>query len=146
MNFWIPVVISCLRYYVFIIKVSDHSKFICTWHTGSYIYRVLWLTICHYKLNNIHIFIYTHISPRNENLILLVQIRLLKLFLYTFVVLNKNWKMYWSEQSFTGFRPEDRCSLWGLHIFCQHNSMKITQKKARAISSDLSIVSSTPFI
>jgi len=27
-------------------------------------------------------------------------------------VLNKNWKIYWSEQSFTGLGPEDRCSSW----------------------------------
>ena len=29
-------------------------------------------------------------------------------------VLIKNWKMYWPEQSLTGFGPEDQCSLWGL--------------------------------
>ena len=32
------------------------------------------------------------------------------------VVLNKNWKIYWSEQSFTGLGPKDRCSSWGLYI------------------------------
>jgi len=35
------------------------------------------------------------------------------IFIYMYVVLN-NWKIYWSEQSFTGFGPDDRCSLWGL--------------------------------
>jgi hypothetical protein len=29
-------------------------------------------------------------------------------------VLNKNWKIYWSEQSFTGLGLGDRCSWWGL--------------------------------
>jgi len=28
--------------------------------------------------------------------------------------LNKNWKIYWSEQSFTGLGSEDRWSSWGL--------------------------------
>ena len=27
---------------------------------------------------------------------------------------NKNWKIYWSKQSFTGLQPEGRCSSWGL--------------------------------
>jgi hypothetical protein len=31
-----------------------------------------------------------------------------------YIVLNKNWKIYWSEQSFTGLGPEDWCSLWWL--------------------------------
>ena len=43
---------------------------------------------------------------------LLVWIKFLYLFLYT-VVLNKTWKIYWSEQSLTCLGPEDRCSLWG---------------------------------
>ena len=30
------------------------------------------------------------------------------------VYLNKNWKIYWSEQCFTGLETEDQCSLWGL--------------------------------
>ena len=34
--------------------------------------------------------------------------------LYLYIVLNKNWKIYWSKQSFTGHRLEDRCSSWGL--------------------------------
>ena len=33
-----------------------------------------------------------------------------------FIYLNKNWKIYWSKQSFTGLGPEDRCSSWGLLI------------------------------
>jgi len=32
----------------------------------------------------------------------------------TFVYLNKNWKIYWSKQSFTGLGPEDWCSSWVL--------------------------------
>ena len=36
--------------------------------------------------------------------------------LYTFVYMNKNWKNYWTEQSFTGLRLEDRWSLWGLVV------------------------------
>ena len=35
---------------------------------------------------------------------------------YFGVVLNKNWKIYWSEQNFTGFGLEDWCSSWGLHL------------------------------
>jgi hypothetical protein len=31
-----------------------------------------------------------------------------------YIYLNKNWKIYRSEQSFTGLWPEDRCSSWGL--------------------------------
>ena len=31
-----------------------------------------------------------------------------------FIFIYKNWQIYWSEQSFTGFGPEDRCSSWGL--------------------------------
>ena len=34
--------------------------------------------------------------------------------IYFYVVLNKNWKIYWSEQSFTGLWPKDWCSSWGL--------------------------------
>ena len=30
--------------------------------------------------------------------------------IYFYIVLNKNRKSYWFEQSFTGFGPEDRCS------------------------------------
>ena len=35
------------------------------------------------------------------------------IFIYN-VFLNKNWKIYWSEQSFTGLGPEERCLSWGL--------------------------------
>jgi hypothetical protein len=35
-------------------------------------------------------------------------------------VLNKNWKIYWSEQSFTGLGPEERCSSWGLRYKHSH--------------------------
>jgi hypothetical protein len=34
--------------------------------------------------------------------------------IYFYIVLNKNWKIYLCEQSFTGLEPEDRFSLWGL--------------------------------
>jgi len=30
------------------------------------------------------------------------------------VILNKNWKIYWSKQSFTCLGMEDLCSLLGL--------------------------------
>ena len=38
--------------------------------------------------------------------------QILEFISYTY--LNKNWKIYWSEQSFTVLRPEDRFSSWGL--------------------------------
>jgi hypothetical protein len=50
-------------------------------------------------------------SLRNENLNLLVQIKFLNLFLHN--SLQKNWKIYWSKQSFTGLGQEERCSSWG---------------------------------
>jgi hypothetical protein len=34
--------------------------------------------------------------------------------IYFHIVLNKNWKIYWSKQSFTSLCPQDRCSSWGL--------------------------------
>jgi hypothetical protein len=40
--------------------------------------------------------------------------------IYFCVVLNKNWKMFWSGQSFSGLGPEDLCWSWGLmhyHLF-----------------------------
>jgi hypothetical protein len=37
--------------------------------------------------------------------------------IYFYIVLNKNWKIYWSEQSFAGFGPEDRCSSQGLYMY-----------------------------
>ena len=36
------------------------------------------------------------------------------IYLIYIIYLNKNWKIYWCEQSFTGLGPEDRCSSWGL--------------------------------
>jgi len=38
----------------------------------------------------------------------------LNLFLYS--SLKKTWKVYWSEQSFTGLGLDERCSLWGLLV------------------------------
>ena len=42
--------------------------------------------------------------------------------IYYYIVLNKNWKIYWLEQSFTGVGPEVWCSSWGLILvsFYQH--------------------------
>ena len=38
------------------------------------------------------------------------QNQILEFFLYIiYIYLNKNWKIYWSEQSFTGLGAEDRC-------------------------------------
>jgi hypothetical protein len=34
--------------------------------------------------------------------------------IYFHLVLDKNWKIYWSKQSFTGLCPQDWYSLWGL--------------------------------
>ena len=55
-------------------------------------------------------------SPWNENLNLLIQSNSLiyYIYIYIYIYLNKNWKMYWFEQSFTGLGLEDRCSWWGL--------------------------------
>jgi hypothetical protein len=36
--------------------------------------------------------------------------------IYFYIVLNKNFKIYWSEHSCTDPGPEDRCSSWGLNI------------------------------
>jgi hypothetical protein len=37
------------------------------------------------------------------------------IFIYIlYICLNKNWKIYKSEQSFTALGPEDRCPSWGL--------------------------------
>jgi len=33
-----------------------------------------------------------------------------------YIYLNKNWKNYRLEQSFTGLGPKDQCSQWGLHL------------------------------
>jgi hypothetical protein len=34
-----------------------------------------------------------------------------------YIYLNKYWKIYWSEHSFTVLGPEDRCSSWGLRFW-----------------------------
>jgi hypothetical protein len=52
--------------------------------------------------------------PRNENLNLLVWIKIIEIIYY--IYLNKNWKIYWSEQSFIGLGLEDRCSSWQLYL------------------------------
>jgi hypothetical protein len=38
--------------------------------------------------------------------------------IYFYIVLNKNWKIYWSKQSLIGLGSEDRCSLSGLCHYC----------------------------
>ena len=38
--------------------------------------------------------------------------------IYFYILLNKNWIFYWSEQSCTGLWPEDPCLLWGLTSIC----------------------------
>jgi hypothetical protein len=54
-------------------------------------------------------------SFRNENLNLLALIKFLNLFfIYSLYLIYINWKIYWSEQSFTDLGPEEWCSLWGL--------------------------------
>jgi len=54
----------------------------------------------------IHHAIFYTCSPRNEHLNLLIRIKFLNLF---HIYLNKNWTFHRSEQSFTGFGPDDRC-------------------------------------
>ena len=39
--------------------------------------------------------------------------------IYFYIVLNENRKIYWFEQSLTGLGPEDRCSLWELCLVKQ---------------------------
>ena len=78
-----------------------------------------------------------HYSPRNENLNLLVRTIFLNLFLYS-QLLNNNWKIYWSEQSFTGLRQEDRCSLWGLHDMWElFQSFLVTFKQLKKIKKTI---------
>jgi hypothetical protein len=36
------------------------------------------------------------------------------IYFYIYLNINKNWKIYWSEQYSTGLGPEHRCSWWGL--------------------------------
>ena len=43
--------------------------------------------------------------------------RILEFIIYIYIYLNKNWKIYWSKQSFTSIGPKDQCSSWGLPIF-----------------------------
>ena len=52
-------------------------------------------------------------SPWNENRIYWSKSNS---WIYFYIVLNKNWKVYRSKQSFTGLGPEDRCPSWGLLI------------------------------
>ena len=40
------------------------------------------------------------------------------IYFYIYIYLNKNWKMYWSEQSFNGLGQKDQCSPWGLSEIC----------------------------
>ena len=47
--------------------------------------------------------------------------------IYFYIILNKNWKNYCSEQSFTGLEEEDRCSSWELlfaiYIPCNYQNI-----------------------
>jgi hypothetical protein len=36
--------------------------------------------------------------------------------------LHKNWKIYWSEQGFTGLGIENQCSSWRLNIHCRQRA------------------------
>ena len=47
--------------------------------------------------------------------------------IYIYIVLNKNWKIYRSEQSFTGLEPEDRCSSCGLSMKRTFTNIKYSQ-------------------
>ena len=49
--------------------------------------------------------------------------------IYFYIVLKKNWKIYWSEQSFTGFGRDDRCSSWGLGTLfpCRRGDLTIQE-------------------
>ena len=38
--------------------------------------------------------------------------------IYFYIFLNKNWKIYWSERSFTGLGSKYRWSLPGLEYYC----------------------------
>ena len=50
---------------------------------------------------------------------------------FRYIYLNKNWKIYWSEQSFTELQLEDRCSLWCLsdRNMCIYYRTMIYQKR-----------------
>ena len=62
----------------------------------------------------------TKFIPLNDNVNLLVRIKFYNLFFIYNVVLNKNWKIYWSEQSFTGLGLKDWCLSWGRKIKYLH--------------------------
>ena len=83
-------------------------------YQGEYWHLIGWILkhILHVNYP-IQLKLWRYHSPQNENLNLLIRSKLLNLFLYSSKQI-KNWKIYWSEQSFTGLGPEDRCSLWGL--------------------------------
>ena len=55
--------------------------------------------------------------------------------------LNKNWKFYWSEQSFTGLGPADWCSSWELCICTLSENIKcictISKKEIKPLVSFL---------
>jgi hypothetical protein len=59
----------------------------------------------------------------------MVRIKFFNLFLYTYVVLNKDFKIYWSEQSFTGLVQEDLCSSWGLEYFYNVHCEKLEARQ-----------------
>ena len=46
-------------------------------------------------------------------------------FIFIYAVLNKNWKIYWFEQSFTGLGVEYRCSLWWLSAILVKQIVKL---------------------
>ena len=74
-------------------------------------------------------------SPRNEKLNLLVRI-------YFYIVLNKNWKIYWSEQSFTGLGLKD-CSYQqkSLTQSNRHTKVHLEVKRLHQVVSDGSRIS-----
>jgi hypothetical protein len=45
--------------------------------------------------------------------------------IHFYIVLNKNWKIKWSEQNLTGLGPEDQCSSWGLWPYWLHLQMDL---------------------
>jgi hypothetical protein len=68
----------------------------CTYSTSVCFQKIcFWLTVLEMK-------IWIYWSESNS-------------WIYLYLVLYKNWKIWWSKQSFTGLGPEDRCSSWGLN-------------------------------
>jgi hypothetical protein len=64
--------------------------------------------------------------------------------IYFYIILNKNWKIYWFKQSFTGLGPEHRCSSWGLQIKCNDMSTcRMLFQWINTIKFQLSVVSET---